>query len=1091
MAQWVTSTMTVSQGTILNYTYNTDNGYASSLRFAAAPDYSLPSLFNYGEMRYQWSGTSAAWFITFSPEFMWNQAVFENYGTISLVAANAALAKVFTSENYLPHIYNQGTISVQAKGSALIAEGWNSTQHITNAAGGVMRATAQEQAFCLYLNNGGTVENAGQIIATTTGGANVGRGAFGISMMEGVGNIHNSGLIEASDGDSTTKYSTAISFSGNSVTIVNDGTLRGNYAIYADGAQIVVENNNLLDGEVSFGDGHDILANNGNIIGLADLGGGNDLYDGRLGTISGDVFGGEGYDRLNGGAGGEHLLGEDGEDRIWGGAGADDLDGGAGEDIFVYVSAAESTAAVRDRIRAFQTGLDTIELRYLSVSGISWAQQSDGTGSYNLVTVATAAGTLSIRVDGTLAMSDFTIVEDRQLTGTSGGDTLTGGAGNDMLDGLGGADQMAGKAGDDIYHVDNAGDVILETEGKYYETAFDTVLASVSYTLTAGAWVEMLSASDPSATAPLALTGNALGQTITGNAGANSLAGGGGVDTLVGLGGDDSYYIGSTDVTVREAVGGGNDIVIVQAGMFYRLTAGAEVELLTIGNDAGASYVQLIGNEFNQTLLGNADANGLGGEGGNDRLVGGGGADGMGGGEGSDVYVYLNASDSVSGAADLISLSNSEDFVDLIAVHATAVSWIEYPGWISDFPSLLRGYVATIETPGGTMTIKIIGRPFRTDFLLGTELLGTAGADTMQGGVNADVIAGREGNDFLYGLAGADVLAGQAGNDVIDGGAGADQMIGGLGDDIYYVDDANDLAWEEGPGGTDVVIASASYTLAPRSYIEILQTADQNGTAAIDLAGNTNDNLIIGNAGNNILDGGVNTDPINFSYGGSDTLRGLGGNDTYYVDTVDDVVVELAGQGDDIVYARYTYVLTAGASVETLAAADPSSSATLNLTGNEFGQRIVGNAGNNVILGGGGGDLLIGGAGDDRLGGGAGNDRLEGGAGADIFVFTATGDSRFDAMRSDGVKSMPDVIVDFTAGADRIDLSGIDAAVGTAQNDAFIFIGTGAFTHQAGQLRYEANAGGVSIYADVDGDGFADLQIIALTPTLTAADFIL
>ncbi len=80
------------------------------------------------------------------------------------------------------------------------------------------------------------------------------------------------------------------------------------------------------------------------------------------------------------------------------------------------------------------------------------------------------------------------------------------------------------------------------------------------------------------------------------------------------------------------------------------------------------------------------------------------------------------------------------------------------------------------------------------------------------------------------------------------------------------------------------------------------------------------------------------------------------------------------------------------------------------------------------------------------LRGGAGKDTLTGGIGGDRFVFAATGDSVTGANA--------DRITDFSrAQGDRIDLSAIDANTGAAGNQAFTFIGSGAFTHHAGQLR--------------------------------------
>jgi Ca2+-binding RTX toxin-like protein len=153
---------------------------------------------------------------------------------------------------------------------------------------------------------------------------------------------------------------------------------------------------------------------------------------------------------------------------------------------------------------------------------------------------------------------------------------------------------------------------------------------------------------------------------------------------------------------------------------------------------------------------------------------------------------------------------------------------------------------------------------------------------------------------------------------------------------------------------------------------------------------------------------------------------------------------------------------------------------------------IYGGTGNDKLTGGVGADRLDGGDGNDILQAGGGGDQLTGGAGADSFVFTAIEDSNGYALRSDGWKRLPDAIVDFTKGSDKIDLGAIDAIAGTAANDAFAFLGTGAFTHHAGQLRYETLGDFTTLYADVNGDGAADMQIALLTPVaLTSADFIL
>ncbi|WP_282130189.1 calcium-binding protein, partial [Roseobacter litoralis] len=63
------------------------------------------------------------------------------------------------------------------------------------------------------------------------------------------------------------------------------------------------------------------------------------------------------------------------------------------------------------------------------------------------------------------------------------------------------------------------------------------------------------------------------------------------------------------------------------------------------------------------------------------------------------------------------------------------------------------------------------------------ELLGTSGANEMDGGAGNDRILGLGGNDELIGGLGSDILNGGDGNDEIDGGDGNDIMYGGTGND--------------------------------------------------------------------------------------------------------------------------------------------------------------------------------------------------------------------------------------------------------------------------------------------------------------------
>ena len=75
-------------------------------------------------------------------------------------------------------------------------------------------------------------------------------------------------------------------------------------------------------------------------------------------------------------------------------------------------------------------------------------------------------------------------------------------------------------------------------------------------------------------------------------------------------------------------------------------------------------------------------------------------------------------------------------------------------------------------------------------------------------------------------------------------------------------------------------------------------------------------------------------------------------------------------------------------SVEVLQTINGAAVTAINLTGNQFGNYILGNAGPNTINGGAGNDQLVGAAGNDVINGGAGSDGYNGGAGIDTANFS-------------------------------------------------------------------------------------------------------
>jgi Ca2+-binding RTX toxin-like protein len=96
-------------------------------------------------------------------------------------------------------------------------------------------------------------------------------------------------------------------------------------------------------------------------------------------------------------------------------------------------------------------------------------------------------------------------------------------------------------------------------------------------------------------------------------------------------------------------------------------------------------------------------------------------------------------------------------------------------------------------------------------------------------------------------------------------------------------------------------------------------------------------------------------------------MKGLGGNDTYYVDDAADQVIEAAGGGTDRVLALVDYTLRAGAEVETLSTTSTAGTTAIDLVGNSFANAVLGNAGINILDGGDGADVLTGYAGNDTF----------------------------------------------------------------------------------------------------------------------------
>ena len=88
-----------------------------------------------------------------------------------------------------------------------------------------------------------------------------------------------------------------------------------------------------------------------------------------------------------------------------------------------------------------------------------------------------------------------------------------------------------------------------------------------------------------------------------------------------------------------------------------------------------------------------------------------------------------------------------------------------------------------------------------------------------------------------------------------------------------------------------------------------------------------------------------------------------------------------------------------------------------------------------------------------------------------------------------------DRITDYEIGVDKFNFSQFDTNPGIAGIQGFAFVASAAFSGGgAAQIRYTSSGADMLVQADVDGDGFADMEIMLQGlggGALTSGDFIL
>ncbi|MGO4573025.1 hypothetical protein [Microvirga sp. 2TAF3] len=795
---------------------------------------------------------------------------------------------------------------------------------------------------------------------------------------------------------------------------------------------------------------------------------------------------------------------------LGGGGGNDTLEGYGGDDVY-YVDSA--TTRVLEQAGG---GYDKIHLRTASFSMEidPWSQVE------------------YIDVDSTFMNTAVSI------TGGDIGQEIIGGNKNDTIDGGKGADTMRGGAGDDLYYVDNAGDVVDDSSGidtiKLVGTIFGTT-GNQAYTMGAGA--DTLDGSGVTK-GGMALTGNNLANLIIGTGFADTLDGGtAGADTLRGGEGGDTYIVRGTGVTIDETGTTGTDTVKLQGAIFGTAgkdsyTLSSTIEILDASGVTGGG-MKLTGNGSANTIIGSKGA---------DTLDGGvGAADKMVGGDGNDTYHIRHLDDialeDVTGGTD-----------DTAILHVRGYD-------ISKLKNIEHIFFDVVGGGGGGETIGGGGGDDTLD--------GGGGGDTLIGGNGNDTYHIRDANDvivetmdpsggfdtaivhidkyqlgkdvgvelmkaaddrtsgvFLIGNNYANTLEGSQYSDTLAGGDGSvvHTLKGGAGNDVYYIVNINDKVQGEiiGAGADtadtavlyrglyeaanlgktaveiDAIIeqAKADYRMAG---IEIFDV--RGGLPPTDPSGNTPPSLLelTSNGVQELSDNGtvIGDFVVTDVEGGSFSFKiwkndGMGGGSW----ELSDGRFQIAGNSLQVAdFTKLDYEQDVSHTIK-IQVTDGGLTYEQDLTVSviDWLNEVVSgdlNSGSDRLQGGTGADRLNGGVGNDTLSGSYGRDQLTGGAGNDVFVF----DTRANT-------SNRDTIVDFKSGEDKIWLVGtlfkLGGLTGGSLTDTVFAVGTSATT-TAQRIIYNQSTG--KLYYDEDGSkagGKAQVEIATLTgaPVLTKNDFV-
>jgi Ca2+-binding RTX toxin-like protein len=404
------------------------------------------------------------------------------------------------------------------------------------------------------------------------------------------------------------------------------------------------------------------------------------------------------------------------------------------------------------------------------------------------------------------------------------------------------------------------------------------------------------------------------------------------------------------------------------------------------------------------------------------------------------------------------------------------------------------GRLQIADSDGGTDTINAAAVSVDSSINLeqgGISRIGNGYAQVAMGTIIENAFGG-DGNDMIYGNAAGNLLRGNRGDDYIEGRGGTDSLMGDRGNDTLVGGAMGDIL--NGGAGND----TASYHTSIGGVVVSL--GDQrgsvwNGSASggdatgdvlysiENLTGSAYVDELIGNAGDNVLDGG----------GNADRMSGAEGNDTYVVDNVNDVVNEEVFRGGGGILGMLMPYADAGSTrdhvMTSLASYDLSATGTQNFSLLPSQAKIfgtiedltytgrtsftgIGNSADNRMTGSVGDDSLFGLAGNDTLRGGAGRDRLDLGAGDNT------------AYADNGTAAGGDIILGSEVGFDTVLVDAGAAATGLKLD---LYDAGTALTDEMTGKAFTAVAVGVETAIGDEGDDVFDARTMTTPVSLSGA----